>query len=48
MAQNKSQKLVYLTDEAIQKLELLKNINGLDNSKVIEILLRKQKKLQLL
>ena len=46
MAQNKSQKLVYLTDEAIKKLELLKKINGFDNSKIIEILLKKQKKLK--
>lgn len=48
MAQNKNQKLIYLTPEAIQKLELLKELNGLDNSKVIEILLRKQKKLNIL
>ena len=40
---NKKQKLIYLTDDAIKKLELLKKINGFDNSKVIEILLKKQK-----
>lgn len=45
---NKKQKLIYLTDEAINKLELLKKINGLDNSKIIDILLKKQKKLQLI
>lgn len=45
---NKKQKLIYLTDEAIDKLELLKKINGLDNSKIIDILLKKQKKLQLI
>lgn len=45
---NKKQKLIYLTDDAIKKLELLKKINGFDNSKIIEILLKKQKKLQLI
>ena len=45
---NKKQKLIYLTDDAIKKLELLKKINGFDHSKVIEILLKKQKKLQLI
>ena len=45
---NKKQKLIYLTDDAIKKLELLKKINDFDNSKVIEILLKKQKKLQLI
>ena len=45
---NKKQKLIYLTDDAIKKLELLKKINGFDNSKVIEIRLKKQKKLQLI
>lgn len=45
---NKKQKLIYLTDEAINKLELLKKINGLDNSKIIDILIKKQKKLQLI
>lgn len=44
----KTQKLIYLSDEAIKKLELLKDINGLDNSKVIEILLRKIKKVNIL
>ena len=39
---NKKQKLIYLTDDAIKKLELLKKINGFDNSKVIEILLKKK------
>ena len=39
---------LYLTDDAIKKLELLKKINGFDNSKVIEILLKKQKKLNLI
>lgn len=43
----KTQKLIYLSDEALQKLELLKQVNGLDNSKVIELLLRKIKKVQL-
>ena len=45
---NKKQKLVYLTDDAIKKQELLKKINGFDNSNVIEILLKKQKKLNLI
>ena len=45
---NKKQKLIYLTDDAIKKLELLKKINGFDNSKVIEILLNKQKNLNLI
>ena len=45
---NKKQKLIYLTNDAINKLELLKKINGFDNSKVIEILLKKQKKLNLI
>lgn len=45
---NKKQKLIYLTDEAINKLELLKKINGLDNSKIIDILIKKQKKLHLI
>lgn len=45
---NKKQKLIYLTPEALEKLELLKNINGMDNSKIIEILIKKQKKLNLL
>lgn len=45
---NKKQKLIYLTDETINKLELLKKINGLDNSKIIDILIKKQKKLQLI
>lgn len=45
---NKKQKLIYLTDEAINKLELLKKINGLDNSKIIDILIKKQKKLNLI
>ena len=44
----KRKKLIYLTDDAIKKLELLKKINGFDNSKVIEILLKKQKKLNLI
>lgn len=44
----KTQKLIYLSNEAIKKLELLKDINGLDNSKVIEILLRKVKKVNIL
>ena len=43
----KQQKLIYLSDEAIKKLEQLKSVNGLDNSKIIDILLKKQKKLQL-
>ena len=45
---NKKQKLIYLTDDAIKKLELLNKINGFDNSKVIEILLKQQKKLNLI
>ena len=45
---NKKQKLIYLTDDAIKKLELLKKINSIDNSKVIEKLLKKQKKLNLI
>ena len=45
---NKKQKLIYLTDDAIKRLELSKKINGFDNSNVIEILLKKQKKLQLI
>ena len=45
---NKKQKLIYLTDDAIKKLELLKKINGFDNSKVIEIKIKKQKKLNLI
>ena len=45
---NKRQKLIYLTDDAIKKLELLKKINGFDNSKVNEIQKKKQKKLQLI
>lgn len=45
---NKKQKLIYLTDESIKKLELLKKINGLDNSKIIDILIKKQKKLNLI
>lgn len=44
----KTQKLIYLSDDAIKKLELLKTINGLDNSKVIEILLRKIKKVNII
>lgn len=44
---NKKQKLVYLTDESIEKLKLLQQINGLDQSKIIDILIKKQKKLQL-
>lgn len=43
----KTQKLIYLSDEAIQKLEILKTVNNLDNSKVIEILLKKVKKIEL-
>lgn len=45
---NKKQKLIYLTDDAIKKIELLKKINGLDNSKIIDILIKKQKKLNLI
>ena len=45
---NKKQKLIYLTDTALNKLELLKQYNGMDNSKIIEILLMKQKKLNLI
>lgn len=41
---NKKQKLVYLTDESIEKLKLLQQINGLDQSKIIDILIKKQKK----
>lgn len=44
---NKTKKTIYLTQEAIKKLELLSNLNGLDNSKILDILLKKQKKLQL-
>jgi len=40
----KNQKLIYLTDEALEILKKLSEINGLDNSKVIEILLQKNKK----
>ncbi len=40
----KNQKLIYLTDEAMEILKKLSEINGLDNSKVIEILLHKNKK----
>lgn len=47
-AMNKKQKLIYLTDDAINKLELLKKINGLDNSKIIDILIKKQKKINLI
>ena len=45
---NKKQKLVYLTDDARKKLELVKKIKSFDNSKVIEILLKKQEKLNLI
>jgi hypothetical protein len=45
---NKKQKLVYLTDESIEKLKLLQQINGLDQSKIIDILIKKQKKLNLI
>lgn len=44
----KNRKTIYLTDEALKKLEILTNINGMDNSKVIEILLRKIKKVNIL
>lgn len=43
----KTKKTIYLTEEALKKLELLSNINGFDNSKILDILLKKQKKLQL-
>lgn len=45
---NKKQKLVYLTPDALEKLELLKQVNGLDHSKIIDLLIKKQKKLQLI
>lgn len=45
---NKKQKLIYLTDESIEKLKLLQQINGLDQSKIIDILIKKQKKLNLI
>lgn len=45
---NKKQKLVYLTDESIEKLKLLQQINGLDQSKIIDILIKKQKKMNLI
>ena len=45
---NKVKKTIYLTEEALKKLELLSNINGFDNSKILDILLKKQKKLQLI
>lgn len=45
---NKKQKLVYLTNESIEKLKLLQQINGLDQSKIIDILIKKQKKLNLI
>lgn len=40
----KNKKTIYLTDEALKKLEILTNVNGMDNSKVIDILLKKVKK----
>lgn len=45
---NKKQKLIYLTSESLEKLELLKKINGLDHSKIIDLLIKKQKKLNLI
>lgn len=45
---NKKQKLIYLTDESIEKLKLLQQINGLDQSKIIDILIKKQKKMNLI
>lgn len=44
----KKQKNVYLTEKALQKLELLKQINCMDYSMIVELLIKKQKKLQLL
>lgn len=43
----KNKKTIYLTDEALKKLEILTNVNGMDNSKVIDILLKKVKKVAL-
>lgn len=43
----KNKKTIYLTDEALKKLEILTNVNGMDNSKVIDILLKKVKKVTL-
>ena len=40
---NKKQKLIYLTPESIEKLKLLQQINGIDQSKIIDILIKKQK-----
>lgn len=45
---NKKQKLIYLTLESIEKLKLLQQINGIDQSKIIDILIKKQKKLNLI
>jgi hypothetical protein len=45
---NKKQKLIYLTPESIEKLKLLQQINGIDQSKIIDILIKKQKKLNLI
>lgn len=47
MKNEKKQKLFYLTEATIKKLETIAKINGLDNSKTLEILINKQKKLQL-
>lgn len=44
---NKNKKSIYLSNNAIKKLKLLKSLNGLDASKIIELLIAKQKKLQL-
>lgn len=44
---NKKAKCIYLSDKAIKKLELLKNINNIDHSKIIDILILKTKKLEL-
>lgn len=45
---DKTKKLIYLTDEAIEKLEQLKVINGMGYSNIIDILIKKQKKLNLI
>lgn len=44
---NKKPKCIYLSDEAIKRLKDLKAVNGMDASKIINILILKNKKLQL-
>lgn len=45
---NKKSKYVYLSNDSVKKLIELKKINGLSESVIIDLLIKKQKKLKLI